>query len=262
MSAAGAFEDHFSSRANDYARWRPGYPEALYDAIGEHLPACGSLNVWEAGCGSGQATMDLARRFGPVFASDASREQIALHRAGDNEGARVRLAVEPAEHCSLGDASVHLVAVGQALHWFDQPGFFSECQRVLRPGGVLAAWCYRDMTPPTGMEAAISAFREEIEPWWPPQRIEVERGYADVEWPFAAMESRTLEMQADWTLPHLLGYLSSFSATKRATQSSGEDPVQRHRTALGRGWGEVKRVRRVMWPLNLHLRRKAADADK
>ena len=35
-----------------------------------------------------------------------------------------------------------LVTVAQALHWFDIQAFFSEVKRVLKNGGVLAAWTY------------------------------------------------------------------------------------------------------------------------
>ena len=35
-----------------------------------------------------------------------------------------------------------LVTVAQALHWFDKDLFYAECQRILRKGGVLAAYGY------------------------------------------------------------------------------------------------------------------------
>lgn len=42
----------------------------------------------------------------------------------------------------LSDASVDLITVGTALHWFDVERFCAECSRVLRPGGVLVAYSY------------------------------------------------------------------------------------------------------------------------
>ena len=39
--------------------------------------------------------------------------------------------------------SVDLVTVAQALHWFDLPRFYDEVQRVARPGGLIAVWCYQ-----------------------------------------------------------------------------------------------------------------------
>ena len=138
-----AFKDHFSQVADAYAQCRPTYPAALFDVLSAVVPA--HAPVWEPGCGSGQATRDLARRFAHVFATDPSAAQIEQHWAARSGATNVSVAVEPGESTSLQSDSVGLVAVAQALHWFDRARFFAECDRVLRPGGVLAAWTYQDM---------------------------------------------------------------------------------------------------------------------
>ena len=133
------FKDHFSGVADAYAAARPEYPDDLFGLVASHVPA--DAKVWEPGCGSGQATRGLAARFAHVHATDPSAQQLAQHWA--RNGARnVDVAVEPGERTALPDASVQLVAVAQALHWFDRGAFFAECERVLAPGGVLAAWGY------------------------------------------------------------------------------------------------------------------------
>ncbi|WP_211263129.1 methyltransferase domain-containing protein [Thioalkalivibrio nitratireducens] len=48
-----------------------------------------------------------------------------------------------------------LITVGQALHWFDFPAFYAEAARVLRPGGVLAAWGYGLMQVSPAVDAAV-----------------------------------------------------------------------------------------------------------
>lgn len=68
------FHDHFSKHAVDYARYRPGYPQALFDFLVEQAP--GRELAWDCGTGSGQAAIQLAERFQRVIATDASREQI------------------------------------------------------------------------------------------------------------------------------------------------------------------------------------------
>ncbi|MDQ3056640.1 MAG: class I SAM-dependent methyltransferase [Pseudomonadota bacterium] len=118
-SAVPAFADHFSSAAADFAAARPAYPPDLFAWIGAIAPA--HARVWEAGCGSGQASRDLAKVFSEVFATDPSAEQIAQAHAPIN----VSFAAEPAEHCSLADASVDAVCVAKALHWFDRDAFFA-----------------------------------------------------------------------------------------------------------------------------------------
>ena len=246
-------QDHFSGVAQAYAAARPGYPDALYDAITAHVPP--AAHVWEPGCGSGQATRDLAARFAHVHATDPSATQIAQHRA--NEGAaNVTLTLEPGERTWQFDRSVDLVAVAQAMHWFDVPAFFAECGRVLRPGGVLAAWGYDDFDVPGDMAHAILPFRADIEADWPPERAFIKRHYADFDWPFERLDAPALTLSAAWPFDRFIGYLSSFSATARHRARTGEDAVALHVDALRRAWGDPGSVRTITWPLFLHLRRK------
>ena len=248
------FKDHFSQIANAYAHWRPTYPDALFDAIAAVVPT--NASVWEPGCGSGQATRGLAARFGKVFATDPSAAQVQQHWAHASATTQVEVAVEAGEATSLGNDSVGLVAVAQALHWFDRTRFFAECGRVLHPGGVLAAWTYQDMVFSQDLAPAADAFRAEIESYWPPERAEVDAGYAGYAWPFPALPAPTLWLTAQWSLPQLLGYLGSLSATARCRAATGQDPVERHAGALADAWGAADRVRTMRWPLILHLRQK------
>jgi SAM-dependent methyltransferase len=248
------FKDHFSQVADAYANWRPTYPDALFDAITAVVPA--TANVWEPGCGSGQATRGLAARFDRVFATDPSDAQVDQHWAKRENAANVRVAVEPGEANSLADNSVGLVAVAQALHWFDRTRFFAECDRVLQPGGVLAAWTYQDMLFSDDLTPAADAFRSQIQSYWPAERAQVDSGYAGYEWPFPALPSPVLWLTAEWNLPQLLGYLRSLSATARCRTATGRDPVQDHAHALASAWGEPLHERTMRWPLILHLRQK------
>ena len=248
-----AFKDHFSGVADAYANARPEYPDALFDAIAAVVPA--TATVWEPGCGSGQATRGLAARFARVHATDPSAQQLSRHWVMQGSG-NVSLAVEPGETTTLAAGSVHLVAVAQALHWFDRAAFFAECERVLAPGGVLAAWGYPDFIIPDDMQMALAAYRETIEPHWPPERLQVDARYAGYDWPFPAMSAPELWLEATWTLPRFLGYLSSNSARARCLAASGVDPVEHHGPALAEAWGDPESPRTIRWPLFLHLRRK------
>lgn len=244
------FKDHFSAVAADYASARPGYPEALFDWVAGIAPA--RARAWEAGCGSGQASRGLAMHFEAVFATDPSAAQVAAASAPGN----VRFAVEPAERSSLAAASVDVVCVAQALHWFDREAFFAECARVLRPGGVLVAWGYQDVEVPDDVAPAFDAFRDAIANDWPPERAQVDDGYADYDWPFAAVPAPAVEMVADWPLARLLGYVASFSATRRYRESGRGDPVAAHADAIAAAWGDPAVPRRLRWPLFVHARRK------
>lgn len=253
-SLGPGFKDHFSGVADAYAQARPEYPDALFDAIAAVVPA--SANVWEPGCGSGQATRGLAARFAHVHATEPSEKQAAQHWAAQAKQGNVSVAVEAGEHTRLADGSVQLVAVAQALHWFDREKFFAECERVLTPGGVLAAWGYGDFVAPEGMVEAVEDFRARIEPYWPPERAQVDSHYAGYDWPFPALPSPQLWLEAEWGLGHFLRYLSSMSAVARCAGDTGDDPVARHAPALAAAWGDAGETRLIQWPLFLHLRMK------
>jgi SAM-dependent methyltransferase len=257
-----AFADHFSAVASDYANARPEYPDALFAWIASVAPA--TQQAWEAGCGSGQASRGLARHFGRVHATDPSAAQIAQAHAPGN----VSFTVEPGERCHLPDASVDAVCVAQALHWFDRDAFFAECARVLRPGGVLVAWGYQDIAVPDELTAANDALQHAIAPYWPPERRLIDEAYAGFDWPFPALETPPFELRARWTLPRLLGYFASYSASQRYRGATGQDAVAAHAPEFAAAWGkqacstqacsDPDRPCEVQWPLFVHARRKAA----
>ena len=112
------FKDHFSGHAALYADCRPSYPPALAEALAEISPARGL--ALDCGCGSGQLSVLLAKRFERVEATDASAAQIGQAIAHP----KVTYRVAPAEASGLGDASCDLVVAAQAVHWFDLPRYW------------------------------------------------------------------------------------------------------------------------------------------
>ncbi len=243
-----AFQDHFSAQASAYAQHRPTYPPALFDHLQRLVGS--QAQVWEAACGSGQATVDLARRFAQVHATEPSAT--ALAHAPPLQGVQYECAA--AEQCALPARSVDLIVVAQALHWFDQPAFFAQCERVLRPDGVLAAWCYQDFEPPAAIAAACGEFRSRIDSYWPAERRLIDRAYADSPWPFSELQAPIFPLTALWDLNQLLGYLSSFSAVVRCGKATGSDPVCALADEFRAQWGDPAQRRRIRWPLHVHLR--------
>jgi len=70
-----SFKDHFSRQAADYAIFRPGYPQELFDYLGSIAPS--RRLGWDCGTGNGQAAVRLVSVFDRVIATDASDRQIA-----------------------------------------------------------------------------------------------------------------------------------------------------------------------------------------
>jgi ubiquinone/menaquinone biosynthesis C-methylase UbiE len=205
--------------------------------------------AWDCGAGSGQATLDLAARFARVVATDVSSAQIGAAAPHP----RVEYRVAPAEASGLDDHSVDLVAVAQALHWFDLPRFFAEADRVLAPAGVLAAWSYGPCRV-VGDGGAVTRFAELVRPCWPPERALVESGYRTIDFPFHEVPAPELEMSAEWTSEELLGYLGTWSAVTAYATSHGQDPIPALRAELTSGADPARRFR-VVWPLALRAGR-------
>ena len=245
------FSDRFAPVATHYARFRPTYPEALFAWLATTAP--GRERAWDCAAGSGQATLDLARYFTRVIATDASRAQIDAATPHP----QIEYRVAPAEASGLPDGVVDLITVAQALHWFDLDCFYAEARRVLKPGGILAAWTYGVQTVDEArVDARVRTFyRETVGPYWPPERRHVESGYRTLPFPFREIPAPEFRMIADWTLPELLGYLRSWSATERYHAEHGTDPVDGLATELAPLWGDSSIRRRVIWPLSLRVGR-------
>lgn len=205
----------------------------------------------ECGAGSGQATLALAERFARVVAVDASRAQLA--EAPPHP--RVEYRVAPAEATGLEAGSADLVAVAQALHWFDLPRFFAEADRVLAPRGVLAAWTYGwcSVTEPAAA-AVLARYVEEVAPYWPPERALIEDGYRAIAFPFPELAAPGFTMSADWTGDQLSGYLGTWSATAELMRATGRDPVPALRADFERA-GVLDQPLQVTWPLSLRVGR-------
>lgn len=245
------FKDHFSGHAALYRQARPTYPAALFAWLASQAPS--RARAWDPGCGNGQVAVALAGHFDQVVATDPSGDQIA--QATPNP--RVHYRVEPAEHSSLAAASVDLVTVGQALHWFEHAAFFAEVARVLRPGGVFAAWSYAGCHVAPEIDVHLEHLYCDLTgPYWMPERDMVVNGYADLDFPFEPLAAPRFEMVMQWNARQLLAYLRSWSASQKYLQANGEDPVCLIEDSVRAAWNNGRATRPVRWEFHLRVRRK------
>lgn len=244
MTARAPFKDHFSSASAQYARFRPDYPDALFRFLAEQSPRLDL--ALDCATGSGQAALGLSRYFAAVVAIDASEEQLAA--AIPRPNIRYRRAL--VEQSGLPDQNVDLVAVAQALHWFRHRTFFAEARRILRPGGLLAAWCYRLCTVNDTCDAAVRDLYDNIvAEFWPPERQLVDEGYASIEFPQPCIDVPEFYIDQEWRVSEMLGYLRTWSACRRYQARRNADPVAIIKPALTAAWGDTER--RVRFPVTL-----------
>jgi SAM-dependent methyltransferase len=243
------FKDHFSRLASTYASFRPRYPAALFDYLAQ---SCRQRDcAWDCACGSGQATRDLAARFATVIATDASAAQVAVAAPHAN----VLYRVASAEASGLDPSSVDIVTVAQALHWFQLAPFYAEVERVLRPGGVLAAWTYGVVhVAGASIDKLLQQFYwGTLQSYWPAERELVESGYRTLSFPYPQLPSPVFAMQEEWSLSQLIGYSRSWSATARYAERNGSDPALLLEKSLLPEWGDPQLLRCISWPLSLRI---------
>ncbi|HET6655376.1 MAG TPA: class I SAM-dependent methyltransferase [Gammaproteobacteria bacterium] len=244
MPATTSFKDHFSGHADAYARYRPTYPLELFRFLAAEAPDRGC--AWDCATGNGQVAISLAQFFDRVIATDASSQQIDQARGGRN----VEFRAAPAEASGLPAASVALVTVGQALHWFDLDAFYAEARRVLKPDGVLAAWSYALAHVNPEVDRVVEYLIDDLTgPWWPPERKLVDEGYASLPFPFSRIDTPAFDMRTNWNYDQFSNYLRTWSGVQRYLKDTGRDPVGEVDGNLRSAWGDPDTAQSVTWPL-------------
>ena len=121
-----------------YDRVRPGYPEALFDELARLADLRPGSRVLELGCGTGQATVPLARRGYEVVAVElgAGLADLARRKLVPYPATRVVNAVF--EEWPLPAEPFDAVFAATSFHWIDPAVRVTKSAAALRPGGVLA----------------------------------------------------------------------------------------------------------------------------
>jgi len=140
----------FSSRVENYVRYRPGYPAALLDFLRAGCGLNSDSVLADIGSGTGKLSELFLAAGHRVIGIEPNRE---MREAGEQllRGfPRFTSNAASAETTSLPAASVDLIVAGQAFHWFDRARCRREFTRILKPGGSIALiWNDRriDSTP-------------------------------------------------------------------------------------------------------------------
>lgn len=241
------FKDYFSQYAADYANYRPEYPAALFNYLSS-LTAEHKL-AWDCATGNGQAAHGLIPYYEKIIATDASAQQIQEAKPHGS----IEFTVMPAEKTNFTDQSVDLITVAQALHWFDLPAFYAEVNRVLKPTGILAAWCYTLLEIEDAMltKAINSLYCDITAPYWAKERRWIDEEYKTIPFPLQQLKAPQFVMEQHWNLKQLIGYLNTWSGVKNYINENGHNPIEIIYPLLEKAWGDIEQVRLIRWPLSI-----------
>ncbi len=193
----------FGAVADEYARWRPTYPDEAVAWL-----AGGARTVVDLGAGTGKLTGQLLERGLTVHAVERDLRMLAVLRRRFPDAHAYEAA---ADRIPLPDQSVDAVLSADAWHWFPVERTVAEVRRVLRPGGWLGlVWNIVTPVHPWEFElAGIDPDQKGLE--GPADTSEQDDG------PFPAAETTVETFPWEWpvTPEHFRGYLATNSAVIR-----------------------------------------------
>jgi len=130
--------ERFSNKVSDYVGGRPGYPEAAVSWLADTFGLEREAVIADVGAGTGISAELFLRHGFTVTAVEpnAAMREAAIARLGRDP--KFRAVAAPAEATTLPGSSVDVVVAAQAFHWFDRAAFRAECERILKPHGVVA----------------------------------------------------------------------------------------------------------------------------
>jgi SAM-dependent methyltransferase len=152
----------FSDRVADYVRCRPGYPDALRDALHHEVGVLPGSIVADIGSGTGISTAMLLGLGCTVFAIEPNAEMRRAAEALLGNDPKFRSLAARAEATTLEGRSVDIVTAGQSFHWFSVPETRAEFIRILRPNGIVALFWNSRRSAGTAFLAAYERLLQEF----------------------------------------------------------------------------------------------------
>jgi SAM-dependent methyltransferase len=206
----------FSSRVENYVRYRPGYPAGILDLLKKECGLTSSSLIADVASGTGIFTRMLLENGNRVFGVEPNTE---MRKAGEEY-----LAAYPSftsvegtgEATTLADRCVDLVTAAQAAHWFDRAKARREFIRILKPAGwTVLLWNERrvDSTPfLREFEQLLLSYGTDY------QSVRHERTTQEIETFFtpSPFRVRTFEYLQQFDYPALEGRLLSSSYTPQS----------------------------------------------
>jgi SAM-dependent methyltransferase len=131
----------FADRVDNYIKYRPNYPQEMFDhLLSQHIITKNSV-VADIGSGTGISAEPFLKLGLEVFAVEPNKEMREAAKKLLHDHKNFHSVDASAEKTTLKDHSVDVIIAGQAFHWFDKERTKQEFKRILKPGGyVVLIW--------------------------------------------------------------------------------------------------------------------------
>jgi ubiquinone/menaquinone biosynthesis C-methylase UbiE len=144
---------HYTARKvipHQYDSFRPIPPRQIYTSLLSITKKNKPRLVVDLGCGTGNSTRPWAQFAQQVVGIDVSTEMVEYAKHKTKAG-NVSYLVGCSSSTGLLDQNVDIVTCSSSIHWMEPMSTFREIVRIVKPGGVFAA--YGPQIPPLPLHA-------------------------------------------------------------------------------------------------------------
>lgn len=128
-------ETLFTGKADDYSRYRPGYPLKLIGVLENEINFDSTKDVADIASGTGMLTKLFLQNENLVFGVEPNDDMRQTAEKGLSKFYNFISVKGTAEKTNLADGSVDIITVAQAYHWFESEKTKAEFKRIIRKNG-------------------------------------------------------------------------------------------------------------------------------
>jgi SAM-dependent methyltransferase len=230
----------FSTRVENYIRYRPSYPPEIIPLLESECGLTSDMLVADLGFGTGFLTQLFLKHGNPVVGIEPNPDMRAAGERILANYSNFESIDATAEATTLADNSIDMIVAGQAFHWFDRTKVRVEFQRILKPNGwVVLIWNgfhvetsplnngYQEIVLRYGTdykEVAREISGVDVEPFFAPNRCKCAKFQFRQVFDFEGLKGRLLSSSyaPNETAPHFGDMIDDLRSLFAANEKNGK----------------------------------------